>query len=192
MIEQVIFVITNSEGTSKLAVTKDSEDAGLRFAIKNTQLYWVSRGKEVYVDEAAQCYPTYEWDAMVYIPLKKGHERQQAVIYNEDGSIKTYVAFPEEFIAKEDFLKHFPDLKGKDYFDNSKYPVHFFHISGYFEYQKKKYINIIFGKKINGDNETLSESRYLDSETGTFLPFTRYICYSYPNQWDVTNDFRLL
>ncbi len=192
MIEQVNFVITDFEGTSKLAVTKNSEDARLRFAIKNVKLYWVSRRKEVYIDEAVQCYPTYDWDAMVYIPLKKGDERQQAIIYHEDGSIKNYVAFPQEFIAKEDFLKHFPGLKAKDYFDNSKYPVHFLHINGYFEYQDKKYIDMIFGKKINGDNETLSESRYLDPETGTFLPFTRYICYSYPNQWDVTNDFRII
>jgi hypothetical protein len=178
--------------TAKLSVTKDSEDVALRFAIKNTKLYWTSRGKEVHIDEAEQCYPTYNWDAMLYVPLKKSTQIQQAVIYNEDGSIKTYVAFPEEFIAKEDFLKHFPGLKAEDYFNNSQYPVHFFYISGYFEYQGKQYINIIFGKKINGDNETLTESRYLDPDTGTFLPFTRYICYSYPNQWDVTNDFRIL
>ena len=182
---------TRHIGFKELEATKENND--LRFSIRNPTISWIHNDERIYPsekDKLMMCHSSANWDAVVCAYRNIDSEKEEIIIYNADGSLRNRVSLPTTFVGQQEFKKHFTFSPKDEYLDDDKYPVSFLHFSGYYEHNGKYYLKVNFSKEAK--REAISEARYLDTDTGEFLPFTKYICYSYPNQWDMTHDYRCL
>ena len=121
-------------------------------------------------------FPSYNWDCIINII-----ESNELIIINPDDSIKYLISVPNELIQCEEYEKYFGINK---HFRRNEYKMMFERINDYFEYENKHYSIIIVA--LVHENEPFDayiQERYLDTETGEFLPFTKSISRMTPNQY---------
>lgn len=70
------------------------------------------------------------------------------------------------------------------FFERHDYSMNFERIDDYFEYQGKYYLKILIAlTNKNNSFDSYAQMRYLNSDTGEFLPFTHEITRITPNQY---------
>lgn len=145
---------------------------GMHYAIKQ----WFVDGKKMEFKYNVGI-PTYNWDGLVLFT----ENDESIVICNVDGSIRHRVSAPEELIQWESFVEHFEISK---HFKRQEYKIGFTGFNDYFEYQGKHYVQVkvVLSRK-NEPFDAFIQMRYLDPDTGEFLPFTKEISRMTPNQY---------
>lgn len=120
--------------------------------------------------------PSYFWDYIVKIM-----DSNKIIILNPDASIRFTIQVPEELIQWEEYEKKFGENK---FFRRQEYNIRFSRLDGYIEFEKKFYSIIIVSlEHKNEPFDSYVQERYLDTDTGIFLPFTKRIERRTPNQY---------
>lgn len=120
--------------------------------------------------------PCYYWDCIVNIL-----NSNELIVINPDDSIRYTISAPSELIQWDEYEAHFGFNK---HFRRNEYKMMFERIDDYFKYENKYYSIIIVA--LVHENEPFDayiQERYLDTETGIFLPFTKEISRRTPNQY---------
>lgn len=120
--------------------------------------------------------PSYFWDCIINMI-----DSETLIISNPDDSIRYKVSLPKELIKWEEYEKYF----GKDkFFKRQEYNIKFSRVDAYFEFENKFYSIIIISlEHKNEPFDAYIQERYLDANTGIFLPFTKSITRRTPNQY---------
>lgn len=154
---------------------------------KHSSIKWISYEKEYQISEPQlQHYVTPEWDGIVLI-----HERLSMQILNSDASQRFEIHLPENLIQLTDYQSHvdprlFNQIKSYDSFK-----MEFQRFDGYHEINGKTYIGIQISKLMkNAPPYGLAQIRYLDTDSGEFLPFTKDLSYFDPNPHGY-NEFKI-
>ena len=137
---------------------------------------WMNNGKKM-TTEYTGGKPSYFWDSVVKII-----DSNVVIILNSDASIRFTVSIPEEIIQWEDYEKCFGKNK---FFKKEDYKVKFERIDeDYYQFDNKFYSIIVVSLEHKKEPfDAYIQERYLDTETGVFLPFTKRISRRNPNQY---------
>jgi uncharacterized protein YydD (DUF2326 family) len=129
--------------------------------------------------------PLKDWDGIAFI-INKGKE---VVICNPDGSVRLRVQVPDELPHKEEYFKRFniSDSSIKEFHKN--FILVFSRFDDYFEYEGKTYLTILLKKyHKNHSDDSYQQFVYLDIDTGDFLPFTKELIRTIPNQYSYNTE----
>ena len=126
--------------------------------------------------------PLKEWDGIAFIM----DDYKTIIICNPDTSIRFKINVPKELIQREEYDKHFEisEWKSKE-IDKDYYVMEYERFDDYFEYNGKYYLSVLVGKFNENENfDAYLQMRYLDCDTGEFLPFTKKIVQRIPSPYD--------
>jgi hypothetical protein len=139
---------------------------------------WYYEKKRYFLSKSKlQHHPTFNWDGIAFITNKRTIE-----ICNEDNSKKHEILIPDNIIQLEDYETHINSLLFNQiqFYDNFK--MEFQRFDGYHEIDNKKYLGVQVSKLMKGTSPYgLAQIRYLDTDSGEFLPFTKNLSYFKPN-----------
>ena len=141
------------------------------YAIKS----WIFNGEKTNTKYGGS-FPSYNWDC-----ITNRTKSNEIIIINPNDSLRYTISVPNELIQWEEYEKNFGINK---HFRRNEYKMMFERINDYFEYENKHYSIIIVA--LVHENEPFDayiQERYLDTETGLFLPFTKAIHRRTPNQY---------
>lgn len=122
--------------------------------------------KYMYTTELVRHMPFPDFNGIAFIGKA---DKTKLIICNSD-STERFMLSPPGFVQTEEFEK-----RGfhSHFFKN---PIIFESFDDYFDYNNKKYLTIKISKYENNYHDFgISQLRYLDVETGEFLPFTKTI-----------------
>jgi hypothetical protein len=184
MIEKIEFLVEghkNSKNFNKVEFLFNLKKDKYNFmysiyAIKS----WIFSGNKI-VSNYGGNFPSYNWDCII-----NRIDSNELIIVNPDDSIRFSISVPSELIQWEDYEKHFGLKK---HFKRNEYKMVFERINDYFEFENKFYSIIIVS--LVHENEPFDayvQERYLDTDTGLFLPFTKRISRRTPNQYDYNEE----
>jgi len=133
--------------------------------------------------------PTFNWDGLAFIK----DDFKTVVICNPDASVRFKIPVPEKLIQPEAYINNY-ELSSSGLKDVEDYSSHFVmsfeRFDDYFEYEGKLYISLKVSKHYKKNHfDGFSQMRYLDCETGEFLPFTKKISRYLPNQYSYNEEF---
>lgn len=122
--------------------------------------------KYMYTSELVRHMPFPDFNGIAFIGKT---DKTKLIICNPDSTEK-FIISPPDFVQTEGYEKR--DFH-HSFFD---YPTVFERFDDYFEYNNKKYLTVKISKYENDYHDLgISQLRYLDIETGEFLPFTKTI-----------------
>lgn len=130
-------------------------------------------------------FPSYNWDCLIF---RKNYKT--LVICNPDGSVRFEIPVPDKLIQREEYDNHFKlsEWKSKE-IDKDYYVMKYERFDDYFEFNGKHYLSVLLGKYNENENfDAYLQMRYLDCETGEFLPFTKKIIQRIPNPHSYTEN----
>ncbi|MEE4247675.1 MAG: hypothetical protein V2I33_19910 [Kangiellaceae bacterium] len=147
---------------------------------------WYAEGEEKkFSDQGTKHIPLKDWDGIGLI-LNKGKE---IVICNPDASVRLRVQVPDELPHKEEYFKRFnlSDSSIKEFHKN--FILVFSRFDDYFEYEGKTYLTVLLDKyHKNHSDYSYQQFVYLDIDTGDFLPFTKELIRTIPNQYSYSTE----
>ena len=148
------------------------------FFNNNSSIEWTSSEKEYKFSEPKlQHYVTPDWDGIVLI-----HERLSMQIINADSSQRHKISLPENLIQLTDYKSHIDSTLFNQIQTYDNFKMEFQRFDGYHEIENKKYIGVQVSKLMKGAPPYgLAQIRYLDADSGEFLPFTKNLSYFDPN-----------
>ena len=130
-----------------------------------------------------------KWDGIAFIKSYK-----QIEVFNTDRSLRFAIPVPTNMIQIDDYINNYSNIKDDNgalkhinmWFDNPKdYKIAFMGFTDFYEYNGKKYLGLniaLFNKgEFTRDVCGYGQVRYLNPETGEFLPFTKSISFFVPN-----------
>ncbi|MGB0868732.1 MAG: hypothetical protein ACPGSD_03980 [Flavobacteriales bacterium] len=130
-----------------------------------------------------------KWDGIAFIKSYK-----QIELFNTDRSLRFAIPVPTNMIQIDDYIKYrYRKLDVNSYLANNievlfndieEFKCEVERFDGFFYYQGKQYLSVkILQVNDNGRNGLygFSQMRYLNPETGEFLPFTKSISFFEPN-----------
>ncbi|WP_426275350.1 hypothetical protein ACN9MN_12520 [Chryseobacterium sp. S-02] len=125
-----------------------------------------NKRKYMYTAELVRHMPFPDFNGIAFIGKT---DKTKLIICNPDSTEK-FIISPPDFVQTEeyerrDFHAHF-----------FRHPIIFDSFDDYFEHNNKKYLTVKISKYENDYHDLgISQLRYLDVETGEFLPFTKTI-----------------
>lgn len=122
--------------------------------------------KHMYTKELVRHMPFPDFNGIAFIGRE---DTTKLIICNPDGT-ERFIIRPPDFIQSEEYEKR--DFHASFF----KFPSIFDCFDDYFEYNGKRYLTVKVSKYENNYHDFgISQLRYLDVETGEFLPFTKTI-----------------
>ncbi|WP_300687709.1 hypothetical protein [Chryseobacterium sp.] len=122
--------------------------------------------KYMYSTELVRHMPFPDFNGIAFIGRT---DKTKLIICNPDSTEK-FIISPPDFV-------HVDEYERREFYAHFfKNPIIFESFDDYFEYNNKKYLTVKISKYENEYHDLgISQLRYLDVETGEFLPFTKTI-----------------
>ena len=150
---------------------------------------WKHQGKKYnYTNKLVNHIPLKNWEGIAFLM----DDYRTIIVCNPDASVKFKVTVPEKLINSNAYTNHF-QLSGSNLKDledySSKFKMKFERFDDYFEFEGKHYLTVKVGKyAVNNEQDGFMQMRYLNCETGSFLPFTKTISRYIKNQYSYNEE----
>jgi hypothetical protein len=145
---------------------------------------WILDGKKI-IPKFKGGTPSYNWDCVIF-----EKDSKTLVVCNPDGSVRFEVPIPDKLIQRGEYDNHFKlsEWKSKE-IEKDYYVMKYERFDDYFQYNGKHYLSVLLGKYNENENfDAYLQMRYLDCDTGEFLPFTKKIIQRIPNPHSYTEN----
>ena len=148
---------------------------------------WLSNGKEYKFSESKlKHHVNNDWNGITFIIDKKN-----ILICNANASKRHEVEIPKDIIQLENYTNHISPELMQQIRLGENFEMEIERFDGFYEINNKKYLGVKISKLMK--RVTLygvSQIRYLDTDTGKFLPYAKKLSYYEPNQ-HAYNEYKI-